>query len=82
MSFVHNGQIAIGHSGSGKAAELIKFINNKNYKLVSNDKIYLGKIDANKNIYLDSNDVSEFLFNIIEYALLRDEYRDIFKAKK
>ena len=51
--------------------------------LYCNGKIVLGSVDANKLLMLDAPDMTELVLNLIDYALLRDEYRaEVTKAGK
>ena len=80
-TFWHNGRIAVGHQGSGKASELKKFITQKCPAIIQNEKIVLGSVPTDKILYLDDAEMSDFVYNLINYALLRDEYRNILKEK-
>lgn len=42
----------------------------------------LGTVDANNDIHLSSDDMTSFVYNLLEYALIRDEYRDAVKEKR
>lgn len=71
LVFTHNGQIS-----SLKSDEVI----NKVYQYgdglkISSSKILLGEINTNKVFCLDDEDIARFVYNLIEYALLRDELR-------
>lgn len=69
--FVHNGQI----SGI-KSDEIITMVSRYGDGLqVGTSGIELGIIDISKSLYLDDKDVSELVYNFIEYALLREEVR-------
>ncbi len=73
--FKHNGQIS-----SIKSSEVISVVEKKGegLKLLST-YILLGNLSTNKLLYLDDEEVAELVYNLIEYALLRDEVR---KSKK
>ena len=49
--------------------------------LYCNGKIILGSVDANKLMMLDAPDMTELVINLIDYALLRDEYREEIKSQ-
>lgn len=71
VTFLHNGQI------SSIKSETVKqkvSLNGAGVTLRYED-IVLGTIDMDKILYLDEKDVSEFIYNLIEYALLREEVR-------
>ena len=40
-----------------------------------NTKIKIGELDCNSLLYLDAPDVANYMYNLIEYALLREEVR-------
>lgn len=83
MMFKHNGQISVGHRGSASAAELIRAVKEERAQLVDEkNKINLGAVNAKDDIHLSSDDMSSFVFNLFEYALIRDKYRDTIKEKK
>lgn len=69
--FIHNGQI----SGM-KSKDVLEQITAEGYQLeVNSSGIELGKINTEKVLYLSDKDVSELIYNLIEYALLREEVR-------
>ena len=71
IEFTHNGQI-----GSFKSAAVIEKVKTYGVCLkTSNKGIDLGSLYAGKLLYLDDEDVSEFAYKLIEYALLREEVR-------
>ena len=83
MMFKHNGQISVGHRGSASASELIRVVKEECAQLVDEkNKINLGTVDANNDIHLSSDDMTSFVYNLLEYALIRDEYRDVVKEKR
>ena len=69
--FLHNGQI------SGYKSDCVKemILLNGDGVTLSSCGIKLGIIDINKVLYLDDNDVTELVYNFIEYVLLREEVR-------
>ena len=69
-------QIAVGHRGSAPVRGLISKIVSKLPHLYQNERIVLGAVDADKLMMLDAPDVTELVLNLIDYALLRDEYRE------
>lgn len=73
--FLHNGQISGFKSDDVKS---MIALNGDGVK-VDSSGIELGSIAFNKVLFLDDKDVSEFIYNLIEYALLREEFR---KSKK
>lgn len=76
--FTHNGQIS-----SFKNADVIDMVQRNGDGLVVNSSgIELGVVDMNKVLFLDATDVSGFVYNLIEYALLREEVRKIKKRNQ
>ena len=79
--FVHSGRIAVGNVGSGKASELKDHLA-KTYPVILNDgEIDLGTLRNERLLYMDDPDVVKFVENLLSYALLRDEYREIVKRR-
>ena len=68
-------QIAVGHRGSAPVRGLISKIVSKLPHLYQNERIVLGAVDSDKLMLLDAPDMTELVINLIDYALLRDEYR-------
>lgn len=80
VTITHNGAITVGKIGSGKIAELKKFIKKKYPELLNDsDEIVLVKIKNNTLLYMDQPEVQNLIINLIKYALVRDEYRDYVK---
>jgi hypothetical protein len=80
----HDGTITVGKLGAAKRQDLLDFISTKENSILFENKIILGKIDFSEEIKSGQNQTKEFIKNLIEYALLRDDYRDYKKriAKK
>lgn len=75
--FIHNGQIS--NLKSAEVAEMV--LKYGDGVKVSSLGIELGQIDIHKVLFLDDSDVSNVIYNLIEYALLRDELRRTKKLK-
>lgn len=82
FSFIHNGRIAVGNVGSGKAAELKQYIANTYANIIKNGEIDLGTIHNDRLLYMDDIEIIKFVENLLSYALLRDEYREIVKQRR
>jgi len=84
LHFYHNGRIAIGRIGSGKKSELRELVAKRYPKILSGkgEKYYLGSITADHLLRLDEPDVIELIVNLISYAIVRDEFREIVKARQ
>lgn len=74
-------QITVGHCGSAPVKGLISKIISKLPHLYQNERIVLGVVDADKLMMLDAPDMTELVINLIDYALLRDEYREEIKSQ-
>ena len=71
----HDGTITVGKLGASKRHELLSFISTKQNNILSENKIVLGKIDFSKEIKSQQKETKKFINNLIEYAILRDEFR-------
>lgn len=70
IEFYHDGRIS-----SRKTSELLEFMKNHNSQLInSNNEIFLGSIKNNILLYLDEHCVSQFVYNLIEYTIIREEF--------
>ena len=49
---------------------------------MKNGKIDLGTINNNRLLCMNDAEIVKFIENILSYALIRDEYRDLVDAKK
>lgn len=78
----HNGRIGVGNCGSGKVSELKILIKKRCPKLLENDRNVLGRIRSDHLLYVDNDDVREFICNLICYSLIRDEYRNVIKNQR
>ena len=78
--FTHSGQIGIGNIGSGKVSELKALMRKRTPWLLEGDKIVLGCLNENRLLYLSNPEVSKLIYRLIDYALIRDEYRADRKA--
>ena len=50
--------------------------------IISGDRYYLGSIRNDHLLSLDEPDVKKLIVNLISYAIIRDEYRQIVKAER
>lgn len=74
-SIIHDGTLTVGKKGRVRNKEVIDFVQAKNPKLVRDNKIYLGTLSNTTELSWQMPDVLEFFGNIVDYALLRDEFR-------
>lgn len=78
----HTGRITVGNKGAGKINELKELILQRDATLLKEGRIYLGSIKNDHILYINDKDVVSFIERLIEYALIRDEYRDFKKITK
>lgn len=79
--FYHHGRIGVSNKGSGKVDELREIVARKRPELIKGKKFYLGSLVDDRNWQLDDEEVMKLIENLISYALLRDEYRQIVKNR-
>lgn len=77
ISIFHNGTITVGRLGASKKQDLLNFVEKHNPSLIKNGKIFLGEFDENEEI--NSKNIGVFIKNLIEYALLRNKFREVKK---
>ncbi len=82
VHFYHHGRIAIGNLGSGKIDELRTFVSDKCPELISGKQFYLGSLVNDRLWRLDDPEVIKLVVNLIDYAIIRDEYREYVKRRK
>ena len=78
LSLWHNG--AVKQKG-GRKEKLMKKVQAECPSLVKNGMIYLGTLPTDELMYMDSQKVIETICNIIEYSLIRNEYKESLKYK-
>lgn len=79
FAMVYSDEIVFSHSGiigGFKCSDVISRVRNYSNQLkITNGNIQLGAIKKNKILYLDDSDMTNFIYNLIDYALLREEVR-------
>lgn len=80
--FIHKGNLTCGKWGACKISEFKEFLTKKAPFLLKNGKIDLGTINNNRLLCMNDAEIVKFIENILSYALIRDEYRDLVDAKK
>ena len=80
LRFTHTGRIAVGHSGSGSSKDLLDKVSLELPNLYSKGELRLGMIPTDILLTMDHPAVTDLLINLIDYALIRDEYRAAIKA--
>ncbi len=76
----HSGRITVGNLGSARKSDLFAYIEEHAPELkIEKNRVFLGELDMNELKYVDSPDMMNFIFNMIKYALVRDEFRAEFK---
>ena len=73
--FLHNGQMS-----RRLAQPLLEIVFGRSRHIAKNgNMIALGKVANNRILFIDDSDVSEMIYNFIEYALIREEYAKLTK---
>lgn len=76
----HSGRIAVGNLGSARKSDLFAYIEEHAPELkIEKNRVFHGELDMNELKYVDSPDMMNFIFNMVRYALVRDEFRSEFK---
>lgn len=74
VDIIHKG--AIGSEGAANSADLIEYIEERIPSLVQGDKILLGTFNVYQEINAKSEDLTEFVLNVINYVLIRKDFRE------
>lgn len=82
LKFYHHGRIAVGRIGSGKKTGLMELVRERYPNIISSDRYYLGSFKNDHLLSLNEPDVMNLIVNLISYAIIRDEYRQIVKAER
>jgi hypothetical protein len=80
LRFTHTGRIAVGHSGSVSSKELLGKVACELPDLYVNGELRLGSVPTDILLTMDNSAVTDLLINLIDYALIRDEYRTMVKS--
>lgn len=81
-TFYHHGRIGVGKIGSGRIDELRKFVENEYSQIIEGNRFCLGTLYNDALFQLDSESMTDFIENLISYALIRDEYRKYVKKNR
>ena len=81
FTMYHSGRIGISNLGSGNVSELKGLIATRFPRILVNDKICLGALTENRLFNINDKEVVDLIENLISYALIRDEYREIVKER-
>lgn len=81
LVITHSGRITVSNKGSSKTADFIDYIRAKYTELIRQNEIFLGMLDCSKLLYVNQQDYSCFIENLILYALIRDEYRQLISTQ-
>lgn len=73
----HTGRITVGAIGSGKISDLRRLVQQKYPKIIDGHLFRLGILPSNHILRLCDEEVCLFIENIISYALIRDDYREL-----
>jgi hypothetical protein len=79
LRFTHTGRIAVGHSGSGSSKDLLNKVFIERPDLCVNGELRLGAVPTDILLTMDHPAATDLFINLIDYALIRDEYRTAVK---
>lgn len=82
FNFYHSGRIGIGNIGSGKIEGLKDLIKESCPELLVDEKIYFGRIKNDRLLSVNDIELNTLISNLIDYAIIRDSYRECVKANK
>lgn len=74
-SIFHDGTLTVGNKGRVSSKEVIDFVKAKKPTLIKNNKVFLGILDNSSKLTFDRVDVKEFMQNLVEYSIIRDQFR-------
>lgn len=75
VHFWHDGTLTVGKKGKAKKQDVLDYVQMNSALTVENEQIILGQLDMSALVYVDSEDMKDFIKNLILYALVRDEFR-------
>ena len=81
VSIYHHGRISVGKIGSGRKEDLRELVRKSLPDLIDGNRFFLGRLKNDHLWNLDEPDMIKLIDNMIAYALIRDEYREIRKAE-
>lgn len=77
---IHDGKITVGRLGAAKRDLLVDYVAERAPRLVADRSIVLGSFPS--RAVLTFSDVSDFVFNVLHYAELRDQFRADYKEQR
>lgn len=69
--------MTVGNKGSIKNQIALNYIKEKCPRMLNNNRVVLGNLNLDKDSKITN--IKDFIFNLVEYSLLRDEIRKIEK---
>ena len=79
LHITHDGTINVGLNRCTSKKSLLNYVKKHSQLKFDKSRVLLAKLDVSHLLYMDNGDMVEFISNIIEYALIRDEYRNYMK---
>ena len=80
--FIHSGRLTCGKWGACKISEFKEFMKKTASFLLKKDKVDLGTLHNDRLLCVNDLEMVGFIENLLTYALIRDEYRDIIETRK
>lgn len=75
FTIYHDGRLTVGNKGAVPTKKVIEFVKTEEPDLIRDDKVYLGEFDCTTEIDIEDEQTKYFLFRLIRYALIRDDFR-------
>lgn len=81
FELAHDGKITVGRLGAAKRDLLLSFVAERAPDLVKHGRlVQLGSTPAGKT--LSFSDIADIVFNLLRYALIRDEFRGWYRNQR
>ena len=83
---VEDGKFVVKHNGrisSVRSDKLMAYVSRRKpaFSFINTSSILLGSVPINKLMYIDDPEVTELVYNLMEYGLLRQAFRDLIRRK-
>lgn len=77
VTVTHDGKLTKGKSGAVKSEQVRDYIRANSKIRVSGKELFLGSWKNTDEYDINDGNIKQFLANLIKYAILRDEYRNL-----
>ena len=77
ITITHDGKLTKGKSGAVKSELVREYVKRNSNIQVVGKEIILGSWFDGKEYKINDSNIKKFLANLIKYAILRDEFRNL-----